>query len=98
MKKVSKQLKKRIDFINALLEKVNQAEEIPFTYGGGTWPYYVQLDKPIKYNDRFIWIYETENQYKYGFNKRYNANNPEQLQELKYHLTLIRRAFKNVLK
>ena len=98
MKKVTKQLIKRVEDINALLEKVNQAEEIPYTYGGSTWPYYVQLDKPIKYNERFVWIYETENQHKYGFEKRYNANNPEQLQELKYHLTLIKRAFKQVIK
>lgn len=98
MKKLNKQLKERIDLINTLLEKVNQAEEIPSTYGGSTWPYLVQLNKPIKYNERFVWIYETESPYKYGFNKRYNANNAEQLQELKYHLTLIKRAFKQVLK
>ena len=98
MKKLSKQLKERINQINVLLEKVNQVEEIPYTYGGSTWPYLVQLEKPIKYNERFVWIYEAESWNKYGFEKRYNANNPEQLQELKYHLRLIRRAFKHVLK
>ncbi len=98
MKKVSKQVIKRIDLINTLLKEVEKAQEIPYTYGGSTWPYLVQLEKPIKYNERFVWIYETESSNKYGFNKRYNANNPEQLQELKYHLTLIRRALKQVIK
>jgi len=98
MKKVSKQLIKRIDQINTLLKEVEKAEEIPTSYGGSTWPYYVQLEKPIKYSERFVWIYEKESSNKYGFNKRYNANNPEQLDELKYHLTLINRAFKKVIK
>lgn len=83
-----------------MLPAVNQSEEIPCTYDGGTWPYCVQLDAPIRVKNQFVYIPEQKGQHAYGFEKRYNVNKPEgvgSLEELKHHLSVITRAFKKVL-
>lgn len=83
-----------------MLDAVNQADEIPYTYDGGTWPYYIQLTGPIQVKNQFVYIQEEKGQFNYGFEKRYNTNKPEgfgSLEDLSRHLTLINRAFKKVI-
>lgn len=98
---MKKSLVNRIESINAMLPAVNQADEIPYTYDGGTWPYYIQLTGPIQVKNQFVYIQEEKGLYNYGFEKRYNTNKEEgfgSMEELKRHLTLINRAFQKVIK
>jgi len=83
-----------IDQINDMLPKVNALEEYVSTYDGGTHPYYIILDKPIEVKNQFVYIHENKAEYCYGFEKRYNTNNDWQLEELMYHLRLIKKEFK----
>jgi len=83
-----------IDQINDMLPKVNALEEYVSTYDGGTHPYYIILDKPIEVKNQFVYIHEDKAEYCYGFEKRYNTNNDWQLEELMYHLRLIKKEFK----
>jgi hypothetical protein len=83
-----------------MLDAVNQADEIPCTYDGGTWPYYVQLTGPIQVKNQFVYIQEEKGQFNYGFEKRYNTNKLDgigSLEELSHHLAIILRSFKKVL-
>ena len=98
MKKVSKSILNRIEKINSMLDRVNDAYEIPTTYAGGTWPYVVELSAPIEVKNQFVYIHENKSRYGYGFDKRYNVNNEGSLEMLKYDLSLITRAFNKVLK
>lgn len=98
MKKVSKSILNRIEKINSMLDRVNEVDEIPTTYAGGTWPYYVELSAPIEVKNQFVYIQENKSRYGYGFDKRYNVNNEGSLEILKYDLSQITRAFNKVLK
>ncbi len=97
MKSVSKSLLNRIAKINDMLPKVLDSEEIPHTYAGGTWPYDIDLTGPIEVKGKYVYIHEFASQGGYGFDKRYNVNNEGSLDQLKYDLTQITRAFKKVL-
>lgn len=97
MKSVSKSLLNRIAKINDMLPEVLDSEEIPHTYAGGTWPYDIELTGPIEVKGKYVYIHEFTSQYGYGFDKRYNVNNEGSLDQLKYDLTQITRAFKKVL-
>ena len=98
MKTITKAIQRRIDSINELLPLVNNLDEIPETYAGGTWPYYIQLTGPIKTKNQFVYIQEEKGQYNYGFDKRYNVNDEYSLDQLKYDLSIIKRAFNKSLK
>jgi len=88
---------KVIDQINEMLPKVNALDEYVSTYDGGTFPYYIILDKPIEVKNQFVYIHEDNGEYRYGFEKRYNTNNDWQLEELMYHLRLIKKEFKKAI-
>lgn len=96
--KITKALQRRIDNINASLDQVNTYTEIPCTYAGGTFPYYIQLTAPIRVKNQFVYIQEEPGQYQYGFNKRYNTNDEWSLDELKYDLSQIYRTFNKLIK
>jgi hypothetical protein len=103
MKKVSTQLTKRIDEINALMQQANELELRAYTYGGGTYPYYVNI-KPIEISNQFVYI-EAVSQSNHSFirKERYNVNNLESwdangLSHLKSDLTYIKRALVNAIK
>ena len=87
----------RIIEINEMLPMVADSEEIPTTYAGGTFPYYIQLTAPIEVRNQFVYISEEKGMYAYNFDKRYNVNNEQSLDQLKYDLTQIKRAFKKVI-
>ena len=87
----------RINEINEMLPLVANAEEIPTTYAGSTFPCYIQLTAPIEVRNQFVYIFEDKSQYGYDFDKRYNVNDYDSLEQLKYDLTQIKRAFKKVI-
>jgi hypothetical protein len=95
---------KKIDEINALIDKVNGLDEYPITYNGGTFPYYVVI-KPIKIKNQFVTIESDINNYSFIDKKeRYNINKnsffgDEYCKAHLYHtLNIILRTFKKSLK
>jgi len=102
MKKVSTQLAKRIDEINALIQQANELELTAYTYGGGTFPNIVNI-KPIVIKNQFVTI-ETASPSMYDFisKERFNVNNDDfwnynGLESLKYCLKHIKKALVNAL-
>lgn len=103
MKKVSTSLAKRITEINELMQQANELELIVYTYGGGTYPYQVNI-KPIEISNQFVYI-EAMSQSNHSFirKERYNVNNlvtwdANGLTHLKSDLTYIKRALVNAIK
>lgn len=103
MKKVSTSLVKRIDEINELIRQANELELTAYTYGGGTFPHIVNI-KPIRVKNQFVTI-ETASPSRYDFitKERFNVNklaiwDTNGMNDLKYNLTHIKRAFINALK
>ena len=96
-KTVSKAITNRIIAINEMLPSVLIADEIPTSYAGGTFPYYIDIRVPIVVSNQFVYITEEKGGNSYNFEKRYNVNNVGQLDELKYDLSIIKRAFNKVI-
>ncbi len=102
---MKKSLVKKIEEVNLLCLSIKQAYEkdlidMPTTYGGGTWPYEININK-VTAKNQFVYIDEVKNKYSYGFEKRYNSNKEEgigSLEELNWHLNLIRKTYKKELK
>ena len=97
-KTVSKAIKNRILAINEMIPEVLNADEIPTSYEGGTWPSYIDIQKPIEIKNQFVYIKSAKNRNSMTFEKRYNVNDFWQLDELKFKLTTIKRAFNKVTK
>ena len=101
MKKVSTSLAKRIEEINELVQQANELELTAYTYGGGTFPYIVNI-KPIVVKNQFVTI-ETASKSQYNFlvKERYNVNKDAYsfngLSHLKSDLTYIKRALVNAI-
>jgi len=102
-----KALLKKIDLINSMIDSVNNADEIPLTYAGGTWPYYVQI-KPIEVKNQFVTIrpledallgynyFETKE--RYNMNKKSICGDEYCAKHLNYTLNIILKSFKKVIK
>ena len=97
-KRVSKAIMNRILAINEMIPSVVNADEIPTSYAGGTWPFIIDIQVPIVASNQFVYIKEEKGMHSYGFEKRYNVNNEGQLDQLKYDLSIIKRAFNQVIK
>ena len=97
-KSVSKAIMNRIIAINEMLPSVLNADEIPTSYAGGTWPFIIDIQVPIVVSNQFVYIKEEKVMDSYGFEKRYNVNNEGQFDQLKYDLSIIKRAFNQVTK
>ena len=97
-KTVSKAIMNKVLAINEMLPTVLNSDEVPTSYAGGTFPYYIDIQKPIVVYNQFVYITEEKCSYSYGFQKRYNVNNEGQLDELKYDLSVIKRAFNQSIK
>ena len=97
-KTVSKAIMNKVLAINEMLPNVLNSDEIPTSYGAGTFPYYIDIRVPIVVSNQFVYIKEEKGMHSYGFEKRYNVNNEGQLDELKYHLSIIKRAFNQAIK
>jgi hypothetical protein len=99
-----KNLIKKIDEINALIDKVNELDDYPTTYAGGTFPHYIVI-KPIKIKNQFVTIESDINSYSFIDKKeRYNINKVSICGDeyckahLNYTLNIILRTFKKSLK
>jgi hypothetical protein len=102
MKKVSTSLVKRIEEINELMQQANELELRAYTYGGGTYPYYVNI-KPIVISNQFVYIESvSESHHDFIRKERYNVNNDAYsfngIGHLKSDLTYIKRALVNAIK
>jgi hypothetical protein len=93
----------KIDLINSMIKQVNDLENIPFTYAGGTFPHYVVI-KPIKVKNQFVTIESDINNYSFIDKKeRYNLNKVSLLgdeyckKHLNYTLNIILKSFKKSL-
>ena len=95
---MKKAIQNRIDAINDMLPVVDQSCDLATTMGGSTYESYVILYKPIEVKNQFVYIHEDKSYHGYGFDKRYNVNNEWQLDQLKYDLSIIKRAFNKLLK
>lgn len=87
-----------INQINEMLPEVNNLSDYVSTYDGGTFPYFIILNKPIEVKNQYVYIHEDKAEYSYGFDKRYNTNNEWKLEELMYSLRLIRKEFNKAIK
>ena len=100
-----KALLKKIDLINSMIDQVNNADEIPVTYAGGTFPYYVQI-KPIEVKNQFVTIrpldvcmysyFETKE--RYNMNKKSICGDEYCAKHLNYTLNIILKSFKKLTK
>ena len=85
------------------MQQANELELIVYTYGGGTYPYRVNI-KPIEISNQFVYIEATsQSNHSYIRKERYNVNNlvtwdANGLASLKSDLTYIRRALVNAIK
>ena len=107
MKKFPKAILSKIELINSLIDRVNDADDIPYTYGGGTYPYEVII-KPIQVNNQFVTIINAGKPRSFGNHfidgkERFNVNKVTPFGDdhcqghLKYTLSIILKAFKQVL-
>lgn len=104
-----KALLKKIEEINSMLAAVNDAEDIPVTYAGGTWPYYVQIE-PIEVKNQFVTIRPSlmpdfpirysyfETKERYNMNKKSIGGDEYCAKHLNYTLNIILKAFKKITK
>jgi hypothetical protein len=100
-KTISTTLLKRVNTAKELVRLYKEHEdsfgEIPSSYGGSTWPSYLEVNL-IRTNNQFVYIDSEGGQDNFSFRKRYNVNNESHLDELKYDLSLISRTLKRFLK
>lgn len=102
-----KALLKKIELINSMLEAVNDSADIPVTYAGGTWPYYVQI-KPIEVKNQFVTIRPSDDAFlshnyfetkeRYNMNKKSLCGDEYCAKHLNYTLNIILKAFKKATK
>lgn len=100
MKKINKQLEKRINLINALMKEASKTHYILPEYDQGM-PYTIDLNKPIKYEGTYNGNVEINQKYREfpdGFCISYEVTRPEILKRLRKDLTLINRALKKITK
>jgi hypothetical protein len=101
MKKFPKAISDRIALINSMIDAVNDADSIPYTYCGGTYPYYVII-KPITVNNQFVTISGDKGTFidvkeRYNINKVTTWNDANCRGHLSYTLSIILKSFKQAL-
>ena len=98
---MTKAIQNKIDAINDMLLMVNQSCDLATTMADSTHASYVILTKPIEVRNQFVYIHENKGFYAYGFEKRYNVNKIDgfgSVDQLKYDLSIIKRAFNKLIK
>jgi hypothetical protein len=107
MKKFPKSISDRIALINSMIDAVNDADAIPYTYCGGTYPHEV-LIKPITIHNQFVTITNAgskiicgatfiDGKERYNVNKVTTWNDANCRGHLKYTLSIILKSFKQAL-
>tara|TARA_B100001778_G_C18514615_1_gene595850 strand:+ start:667 stop:1035 length:369 start_codon:yes stop_codon:yes gene_type:complete len=97
----NKAIQNRINAINEMLPMVQKQSTFATTMAGSTYESYVILTGPIEVKNQFVYIHEDKGYHAYGFEKRYNVNREEgfgSLEQLKYDLSIIKRAFNKLIK
>jgi hypothetical protein len=101
MQKLPKQIENRIAEINAMLPKISNLENYVYTYAGGTWPYLINIE-PIQVNGLKVVIKSMDEKVNYKSNyitrEAYKVSDVDSLENLKYDLSVILRAFKKAIK
>lgn len=101
MKKLPKSIENRISEINAMLPQIGNLENYVYTYCGGTWPYLINIE-PIQINGLKVIIKAIDERVNYKSNyitrEAYKVSDADSLENLKYDLSIILRAFKKALK
>jgi hypothetical protein len=96
-------LYRKVDEINMLIEQAKDLDDYVYTYAGGTFPSYLSNITDIEIKGKFAYINVEKssymNRYAYFENKeRFNLNSPDGLDDFKYHLNIIKRAFVSAIK
>jgi hypothetical protein len=104
MNKLPKSIGNRITEINSLLDQVALLDEYAYTYNGGTWPYYVDIE-PIQVDGLKVTIKANDlrGSHNYIDVQEYDVTNDDYfndygLRGLKYDLSVILKALKKALK
>lgn len=91
-------IKNRINDINNMIPLVDQLDHFVYTYAGGTWPYIINID-PIQINgDKVIIKAKEIGKNDFISDQSYSTKDYFSLDELKYDLATILKAFKKALK
>lgn len=99
MRKLSKALKTKIDFINEKAIYFYNQDDLILTYDGGTFPNYLHIEY-IEANEKFVYI-KIGKYNDYPIEKRYTINKDfgfGSFDELKYIINLISKEYKKALK
>lgn len=95
-----KKLIEKINLINSMIEQVDNAERIPTTYAGGTYPYYVSIE-PIVIKNQFVTIISRmkdnsfiDGKERFNMNKKSIFGDQHCQKHLNYTLNIIIKAFK----
>jgi|DEB0MinimDraft_10_1074344.scaffolds.fasta_scaffold114515_4 hypothetical protein len=98
---MKKAIVNKVNLINEMILEFKALDlEIPVTYDGGTFPYYIDING-VSIKNQFVYIDENKSQYAYNFEKRYNTNKEwgiGSMEELNHHLNLIKRVLTKSLK
>jgi hypothetical protein len=91
-------IKNKINEINSLIPLVDQLESFVYTYAGGTWPYMIDIN-PIQIDgDKVIITAKAIGKNDFISDQSYSTKDYFSLDELKYDLATILKAFKKALK
>ena len=96
--KVKKAIQNKVDYINSVLTEIDNLDEYPHAYDGGTFPFYIALDKAIEIKNQFLYIGTKNTSNNIDVDKRYNLNNEQSFDEAKHILNLIAKTYKKELK
>ncbi len=66
-------IERKINLINEMLPMIAELDTIPYTYNGGTFPYYVEIDS-ITINNQFVTIKGGTSRDTFIQKERYNVN------------------------
>jgi len=95
-KKIPVSISRKVVEINEMFHKVKDGDDIPCSYFGGTWPTYIIFEKEMDVVNQFVYIHAERSSNNIE-SQRFNTNNEDQLDELKYNLRYIRAAFKSLI-
>ena len=103
MQKLPKSIETRINEINSMLPAINELSDFAYTYAGGTWPYYVNID-PIAINGLKVTIKAKDQKARFNYidKQTYKATDTDYFSDkgiiaLKADLGIILKAFKKAL-
>ncbi len=101
MKHFPKPILDKINTINSMIDAVNDADDLPFTYNGGTYPILVQI-KPIIIHNQFVTIINDKGSFidgkeRYNVNKKSICGDDYCKDHLNYTLNVILKTFKKLL-